>query len=486
MGHSCGISILCKEWGMNPIEKPKGVKLWKKQKTHKQNTDNLKMKVKSDKSDEMDFSESVPKLKPSKKKPKKRVQNNIEIEDTNNVSPKKTNGEAKESDSSNTAGDKKLKSILKKRKNEFQDSNSKKKMKPNVLPGKQREKLHFDKKSKSKDSNLNTDTSAETKKKAEKGKLTKKEFKKRKMEKKGKSKTFEVAQNLIKLWEDLRREDNKPEKKNQLLKQACDLLKGRVKEFTFAHDTVRVLECILREGAETHRNLLFDELKNDIFPLSKSKYGKFFVLKLLKYGTKEQKVAVMKAFHGKVVQLIRHTEASEVVELAFNECANAAQRFEFVQEFFNPTYKFFKTHDVSSLEELFEKEPSKKSSIITHMKDELLKILDKSVIKHSMVHNVLWQFMRHADPESRAEVIQSVRDVVHEILHTKDGSRVGKHCVWHGTVKACENSVMFYIQFINLIFLPIPVIFLEGIIKGQHNKYCAKYLSNFLLNRFIL
>ncbi|PRD32724.1 UNVERIFIED_CONTAM: pum3, partial [Trichonephila clavipes] len=229
----------------------------------------------------------------------------------------------------------------------------------------------------------------------------------------------------------LPREVTTPEKKDQLLKQACDLLKGRVKEFTFAHDTVRVLECILREGAETHRNLLFEELKNDILPLSKSKYGK----------TKEQKVAVMKTFHGQIVQLIRHAEASEVVELAFNECANAAQRFEFVQEFFNPSYKFFKTQDVSSLEELFEKEPSKKASIIQHMKEELLKILDKTVIKHSMVHNVLWQFIRNADPESRAEVIESVRDVVHEILHTKDGSRVGMHCDRKVIVRSMKTFV---------------------------------------------
>ncbi|GFS58806.1 pumilio homolog 3 [Trichonephila inaurata madagascariensis] len=346
---------------MNPIEKPKGVKLWKKQKTHQQNTDNLKRKIKSDKSDEMDFEESVPKLK-AKKKHKKGVQddNKITSEDTNNVSTIKTNGEAKETDISNTSEDnKKVKSILKKRKNEFQDSNSKK-MKPDGLTGKQKKKRRLNKKSKSKDSNLNTDTSAETKKKVMKEKLTKKEFKKRKMERKGKSKVFDIAEILKKLWEDLRSEDTKPEKKDQLLKQACDLLKGRVKEFTFAHDTVRVLECILREGAETH---------HDILPLSKAKYGKFFVQKLLKYGTKEQKVAVMKTFHGQIVQLIKHA-----------------------------------TQDVSSLEELLKKNLEKKASIIKAYKRGIFgKILDKTVIKHSMVHNVLWQFINNADPESRAK-----------------------------------------------------------------------------------
>ncbi|GFT55175.1 pumilio homolog 3, partial [Nephila pilipes] len=180
---------------------------------------------------------------------------------------------------------------------------------------------------------------------------------------------------------------------------------------------------------------LFLILEDDIIPLSRSKYGKFFIEKVLRYGTKEQKGVVMKAFHGKIVQLIKHTEAAEVVELAFNECANGAQRFEFVQEFFDPTYKYFKNNEVSSLGELLEKQPEKKASIIKYMKEELVKVLNKSVIKHSIVHHILWLFMRYADNASKSEVIESVRDIVHEILHTKDGSRVGMHCVWYGTAK---------------------------------------------------
>ncbi|KFM83585.1 Pumilio domain-containing protein, partial [Stegodyphus mimosarum] len=69
------------------------------------------------------------------------------------------------------------------------------------------------------------------------------------------------------------------------------------------------------------------------------------------------------------------------------------------------------------------------------MKDELMKVLDKSVIKHSIVHHVLLQFITNCDPESRAELIESLRDAVAEILHTRDGSRVAMHCVWHGTQK---------------------------------------------------
>ncbi|KAF8778010.1 Pumilio like protein [Argiope bruennichi] len=426
---------------MNTVEKkPKGVKLWKKQKAQKQGSENANLKVKLSVDDEVSFTKSEMNQDTSLKLPKKRkhdrsINGEDSIDMNSNESSKNQSfqgGKKKKVENETLQNSASVKSILKKRQSESNDSNQKKKVKVEGLTNKERKLLHLNKKKKVKESNNVNDSAAKIDEAMKKGNLTKKEWKelkkqkkKLKMEKKGKGEHFELTQTLKNLWEDLRREDCKPEKKSQLLKQACDLLKGRVKEFTFAHDTVRVLECILSEGAETHRTLLFEELKNDIIPLSMSKYGKFFVQKLLKYGSKQQKEHVMKAFHGKVVKLIRHTVAADVVELAFNECANAAQRFELVQEFYGPTFKFFKTNEVSSLSELLEKDPSQKPSIIKHMKEELTKVLDKSVIKHSIVHHILWQFMIHADPASKSEIIELLRFPPGKFLLQKDGSRFG-------------------------------------------------------------
>ena len=33
------------------------------------------------------------------------------------------------------------------------------------------------------------------------------------------------------------------------------------------------------------------------------------------------------------------------------------------------------------------------------------------------------------------ELIDQLKDVVVEMLHTRDGSRVGLQCLWHGTAK---------------------------------------------------
>merc|ERR1739838_178053 len=97
-----------------------------------------------------------------------------------------------------------------------------------------------------------------------------------------------------KIWEDVRKEDCPEEKKVKLAKDLHKLVKGNIKKIIFAHDTVRVVECLMALGTQEIKDALFDELKEDINEMSKSKYASFFVQKLLRYGTKEQKSAVMK------------------------------------------------------------------------------------------------------------------------------------------------------------------------------------------------
>lgn len=62
------------------------------------------------------------------------------------------------------------------------------------------------------------------------------------------------------------------------------MLKGKVKELIFAHDTCRVVECLVASGGTDVRTALFDELIPEIVHLTKSKYARFFVTKMLKHG----------------------------------------------------------------------------------------------------------------------------------------------------------------------------------------------------------
>jgi pumilio family protein 6 len=51
-----------------------------------------------------------------------------------------------------------------------------------------------------------------------------------------------------------------------------------------AHDTVRVMECLVQYGNESEKLCVFEELKDEVVTLSQSIYARFLVRKLLEYG----------------------------------------------------------------------------------------------------------------------------------------------------------------------------------------------------------
>ena len=50
----------------------------------------------------------------------------------------------------------------------------------------------------------------------------------------------------------------------------------------------------------------------------------------------------MKGFHGNVRKLIRHKEAAEIVDFAYNDYATAPQRLFLLEEFYGPAFTMFK------------------------------------------------------------------------------------------------------------------------------------------------
>jgi pumilio family protein 6 len=62
------------------------------------------------------------------------------------------------------------------------------------------------------------------------------------------------------------------------------LVKGNAKKLVYAHDTCRVIECLMALDRPGIRTMLFDELTPEIVRMAKSKYARFFVWKMLKYG----------------------------------------------------------------------------------------------------------------------------------------------------------------------------------------------------------
>lgn len=248
--------------------------------------------------------------------------------------------------------------------------------------------------------------------------------------------SYQIVSRAKQVWEIVRRKDCDKQKRTKLMKELQDLVKGKIKTIAFAHDSTRVLQCFIQFGSDKQRKEVFDELKEHIVELSKSKYARNIVKKFLMYGSKEQVGEVMLAFKGKVRQMLRHSEASSVVEYAYNDKAILSQRLMLTEELYGNMFTVLKSSVCPTLEKVLEANPEKLENILDEMKQILTPMAQKeAVIKHSLVHKVFLDFFEHAPDKQRTEMIESIREAVVYMAHTHDGARVTMHCLWHGTTK---------------------------------------------------
>ncbi|XP_026194925.1 pumilio homolog 3 [Anabas testudineus] len=288
--------------------------------------------------------------------------------------------------------------------------------------------------------------SKKTKKGEFKKELTKEELKKNRQQRKKELKKsrqqaerkdmFQIICQAKKVWGDLRRKNCNDDLKKKLMKDLHDLVRGKIKQMAFAHDSVRVLQCFIQFGNHEQRQEVFDELKDDMISLCKSQYGRHVVKKLLMYGNKELVGAVIQTFKGHVRTMLRHAAASSIIEYAYNDKAVLAQRLLLTEELYGNTFTVCKSSVCNTIEKVAEANPDKLSNIIDEMKQILTPMAQKEqVIKHSLVHKVFLDFFLFAHDKQRTEMIESIREAVVYMAHTHDGARVAMHCLWHGTAK---------------------------------------------------
>ncbi|XP_035829292.1 pumilio homolog 3 [Aplysia californica] len=268
-----------------------------------------------------------------------------------------------------------------------------------------------------------------------------KTWKEKKKQRKMMKNNFDVITEAKKVWEDLRRADLPEVKRKKICDDLMRMVTGKVKQLCKAHDSARIVQCLVQYGTEQQRATIYEEIRDEICDMCRLKYAKYVVRKLIHYGSKTLRGEVMNSFQGQVRKMIRHKEASDILEYAFNEYATAPQRLAILEEFYGPTFSLFKDQVHQSLEQIMQDQPEKKNMVIRSMKEALAPLVDKEILIHSLVHKVFFDFFLYADDKSKKEMIEGLRESLPHLLHTRDGTRVAMHCVWSGSVKDRKSIV---------------------------------------------
>ena len=187
-------------------------------------------------------------------------------------------------------------------------------------------------------------------------------------------------------------------------------------------------------------NFLFQELVPMTVQMLQSKYGRFCIKRLLKYGNSSTRSSAIRATYGNAVKLSSHVVSAAVFEYAYATWAQPVEKHHLVQEFFGDMYKLSKDDKIKHLRDVYENSPEMKAAALGAVKANVARILDKKLLDSNLVQTVLAQYLVECKEEDRCELLGQLAPHIVILSNSKDGARVVMQCIWNGTNK--DRKVM--------------------------------------------
>ena len=237
-----------------------------------------------------------------------------------------------------------------------------------------------------------------------------------------------------KIWERLRRKSHvPPDERSKLLTELFEIISGRVKEFVFKHDSVRVIQSALKYANLDQRRMIAEELRGDYKTLAQSKYAKFLVGKILVHGNNEMRDLVVPEFYGHVRRMIKHPEASWILDDIYRGAATSSQKAILLREWYGAEFALFqpnRTEPVSAdLKQLLEENPEKKTPIMRSLRDLINLLVQKKTTGFTMLHDAMLQYFLNVQPgsEEATDFIELLKsdeegDLLRNLAFTKSGA----------------------------------------------------------------
>lgn len=236
-------------------------------------------------------------------------------------------------------------------------------------------------------------------------------------------------------------------KKDELVKNLYDLLEtnNSITKFVMAHDTSRILQCMLKYADPQLRERLSKCLLPKVVDMAMSKYANFCVLRMLKYGSPSTKSEVVDAFMGNIVKLACHNIAHKIIDYVYLTVANEKQKMYMRQEFYSDMYRQHKNDDVKCLKDLYQNTPASKKSILDTIKLNLQRLINKDqLLDNSLVHAVFLHYLEESEANDIEELAGlSVNSLPH-LLTTKDGCHAALICFYNSPTKNRRVRVLLF------------------------------------------
>jgi pumilio family protein 6 len=219
----------------------------------------------------------------------------------------------------------------------------------------------------------------------------------------------------------------------------------------------------VKYSTPAQRKQVTQELRGSYRELAESKYAKFLIAKMV-VGDDESRDAVVEEFYGHVKRLIRHPEASWIVDDIYRTLATKQQKAVLLREWYGPEFVVFaksndKDEQVSAdLSEILKEHPEKRSPIMQHLKEMTNHLVQKKTTGFTILHDALLQYFLNCKPGSPevTEFLDMLRDdeegdCFKNLAFTKSGSRLVCLALAYGNSKDRRTILKFFKTHIKLL-----------------------------------
>ena len=240
-----------------------------------------------------------------------------------------------------------------------------------------------------------------------------------------------------------------------LVAELFEIITGRVKEFVLKHDSVRVIQTALKYANPDQKKMIAKELKGEYRGLSESKYAKFLIGKVLVHGDEEIRDMIVPELYGHVRRLIKHPEASWILDDIYRGAATPTQKALLLREWYGAEYAIFKLSDGQStsadLKALIAENPEKRTPILRSLHDLINQLVQKKTTGFTMLHDAMLQYYLNVLPDSEEgkEFVELLKgdeegDLLKNLAFTKSGSRLVCLALAHGNAKDRKQILKTY------------------------------------------
>ncbi|XP_037818715.1 protein penguin [Lucilia sericata] len=256
-----------------------------------------------------------------------------------------------------------------------------------------------------------------------------------KLKRKQSKNTYEISIEAKQIYEKLK--CRKTEKKAELVEKLYNLfsLGDTIKKVVMAHDTARIIQCMLKFATPSLREQLSERLMPFAVEMSISKYAHFCVLRMFKYGSPVTKSKLVDSFIGSIVKLACHNISSKILDHVYLSVANAKQKAYMRQEFYGDLYKKSKDDNVKCLADCYKETTNMKASILSSVKANLEHVSNKQLVDNSLVHAVMLEYVKEMEEDKVEETVTMFAPLIPLMLTTKDGCQAAIICFHKSTPK---------------------------------------------------